>query len=162
MRVLNRADCQVMKHNVKKLFQLWSTYHPEDRVCSVIAHIVAKRTERQGLDEMRRDMVRKNNRTRRNANNRAALDLSETDMTRTNSLLLRAIDPSRLLANLTHFTHETDILQRYRRVADLPPIMCYTTRHIDHVIERCQSATRFPLELLPRAIRERVTRLLVR
>lgn len=65
MRVFTKINNQILKLNVKKLFQIWSIYHPENVNCQIISQRLFKGASAD-LASIRQELLLKNQKTRKN------------------------------------------------------------------------------------------------
>lgn len=67
MSMLTRINFQILKFNVKKLFQIWALYHPEDVNCQIIAQVMFKKTAKCDIETIRRELQAKNSKIKKNS-----------------------------------------------------------------------------------------------
>lgn len=189
MRILNRVNQQILRFNIKKLFQLWALYHPEDVNAQIVSQLIRKQTGggcTVSVNELRDELCAKNHKAPRSAteltketaaimNSRlfrgefcsrgAFADVTTTDRRRRlsadrNLWLMRLVNVKSLDRCYQFFDDQYHGAPCYH-VSDLPIIKCYTEHHVDRLIEICRTATAFPLYLLPRELRAEVHALLI-
>jgi hypothetical protein len=174
MNMLTKINYQILKFNVKKLFQIWALYHPEDINCQIISQIMFKKNSVCNINTIRKEIQVKNRKSKRSTRSstnyaryenkisgglyatlqvkhgeRLTIGVPETKLE-----LFRALDNRGLLQCTKFFS--TSIY----RIKDLPPIMCYSDYHIDRLIETCRKSKSFPIHLLPVYLRKDANNLL--
>jgi hypothetical protein len=65
MAMLTKINYQILKFNVKKLFQIWALYHPEDTNCAIIAQIMFKKSANQDINTIRKELQAKNRKSKK-------------------------------------------------------------------------------------------------
>lgn len=179
MNMLTKINFQILKFNVKKLFQIWALYHPEDVNSQVISQIMFKKNANHDIETIRREIQMKNRKSKRsstgknaryankingglyatlhvksNENAKSSSNAAAVAAAETRLQLFRALDNRGLLQCSKFFS--TAIY----RIKDLPLIMCYSDYHVERLIETCRRSKSFPLHLLPVHLRKDANNLL--
>nr|WQF02810.1 MAG: hypothetical protein [Apis mellifra filamentous-like virus] len=142
-RLLNRLNSQIVKFNVKKLFQMWAVYHREDRVVAGLLDIFFKNPSRS-VTRIRREILEKNAKEFKQKKHRDQTCRAVANKCQ----LLRMFDKRSLRYCLESFETTTG-----RLVQQLPQILCFEAHNVEELLERCARGTKFPIELLPKQVR---------
>lgn len=65
MGLLSRVDNQILKYNVKKMFQIWALYHNEDVNCQIISQMMLKKNVESDINVIRAELRAKNQKVRK-------------------------------------------------------------------------------------------------
>lgn len=142
VNTLNKLKNQIVKYNVKKLFQIWHLYHREDKIVSAIVGILFK-IPQYNIQILRNALLNKNKKQVKNKKQRDEICREICQ----NANLLRIFDRKNIKYCLDNFNTTTAKLKKR-----IPIIMGFNENDIDAMVKICLYDKTFPLHLLPNII----------